>query len=580
MPPIAFLLPLGAAWLVFAWPTLAGLVGVYRTDENFSHGFLVPAISLAAAWRLRRELASASLRERLPGAAPLGAGIGLVLFSRWYELALLPRGVIAMFMAGVGMVLVLTGLVWLAFGHRGVWRLHFPLGFLLLGVPVPSFLLHRVTVPLQQVSASISAAALRLIGIAVQRRGSVLSFPAGQLGVDEACSGIRSLAVMVAVALAMAHFSRLRWRGTLALLLAAAPLAVLANALRVFVSGIFFSRGWVQLTRGGPHELLGLLTFAMAIAIFAALSNTFAEAPTGPAPHGAAPGSAPQSPRTAPAAAAPAPQPAGTPAPGAPDLPLSSAGPAGPRSTLCVPLSAPRSLLASFANAAFASAMALACGAAISFLLDAHYDRLYQADAARLAGRRSLDRFPDRVGPYVRTGTQDLSEGEFAMLEPSEKSIGIYLGPDGRSSTVTVLYWDPPQGRPSRRPDLLRRPHSPDWCYPAAGWRRIRRYDDYCPPDVIPGEQGRIRVFERDGESVVVLYWTGVTAARTDALDQVWQRLLDMAHSWTHPPLANLHTVCISTPAGADPAAAREAALALARELGRVLPEYGIGRPP
>jgi hypothetical protein len=237
--------------------------------------------------------------------------------------------------------------------------------------------------------------------------------------------------------------------------------------------------------------------------------------------------------------------------------------------------------LSVFANVAFGAAFLLFLGAGLSFFLDTHYDRLYAHGLARLAARRPLSEFPARVGPYVRIRTQDLSEGEFSMLDPSEQSIGVYLGPDGRQYTVTILYWTPPAGRPSRRPDLLKRPHSPDWCFPAAGWHRLRQFDAACPADVFPGEQGRIRVFEREQETMAVLYWTGVTAARTDALDQVFQRLADMVHSWSSPPLANLHTVSIGTLADTrDPGAARDAALALARGLARILPDYGVGLRP
>ncbi len=537
VPPVAFLLPLGLGLLLFAWPTLTGLAGVYRTDGNFSHGFLVPLIAAYAAWRQRHEWALARGPQRLLGAVPLAAGTGLVLFSRWYELALLPRGVIAMFVAGSGLLLTLLGLAWIAVGWRGVKRLAFPLGFLLLALPIPSFLLHRVTIPLQQVAAVISAAVLNAVGILVRRQGSVLQFATGQLGVDEACSGIRSLAVLTAVVLAMIHFNRPSRRGAVLLLLAVAPLAVLTNAIRVLVSGVFFALGWKQLTHGGPHELLGLLTFALAIGGLAALSSLFAQ-PSGP-------------PAVAPAV------------PLAPDR---SAALVHGRSAL--------------ASAAFGAAFLLFCGAAVSFVLNVHYDRLYARDLAQLAGRRPLSEFPVRVGPYVRISSQDLSAGEFSMLDPSEQSIGTYVGPDGRQFTATILYWNPPEGRPSRRPDLLKRPHSPDWCYPAAGWTRLRRFDDNSPTDIFPGELGRIRVFERDGKTLAVLFWTGITAARDGSFDQVFQRLGDMVHSWSHPPLANLHTVSIATLAEGDPAQARAAALALARELARILPDYGVGLRP
>jgi exosortase len=559
VPPVAFLLPLGLGLLLFAWPTLSGLAGVYRTDGNFSHGFLVPLIAAYAAWRGRHELLPARRLAQVLGIVLLTVGVGVVLFSRWYELALLPRGVIAMFSAGLGLVLVLSGLAWIAVGWRGIKRLRFPLGFLLLGLPIPSFLLHRVTIPLQQLAAVISAAALQAVGILVRRQGSVLQFAEGQLGVDEACSGIRSLAVLTAVVLAMIHFNRPSRRGALILLLAVVPLAVLTNAIRVFVSGVFFALGWKQLTHGGPHELLGLLTFALAIGGLAVLSSRLA-IPSAPA-------STPLPPRAPP--------------PPFSDLrpPISALhGPTAPQP------SAPRlpwdASLPALANAAFGVAFLFFCAAALSLFLNVHYDRLYARDLARLVDRRPLSEFPARVGPYVRINTLDLSAGEFKMLDPSEQNIGVYRGPDGRQFTATILYWEPPAGRPSRRPDLLKRPHSPDWCYPAAGWTRRRQFDDNCPADIFPGELGRVRVFERDGKTLAVLFWTGITAARDGSFDQVFQRLGDMLHSWSHPPLANLHTVSIATPADGDPAQARDAALALARELARILPDYGVGQHP
>jgi exosortase len=602
VPPVAFLLPLGLGLLLFAWPTLSGLAGVYRTDGNFSHGFLVPLIAAYAAWRGRHELLPARRQAQVLGIVLLTVGVGVVLFSRWYELALLPRGVIAMFSAGLGLVLVLSGLAWIAVGWRGIKRLRFPLGFLLLGLPIPSFLLHRVTIPLQQLAAVISAAALQAVGILVRRQGSVLQFAEGQLGVDEACSGIRSLAVLTAVVLAMIHFNRPSRRGALILLLAVVPLAVLTNAIRVFVSGVFFALGWKQLTHGGPHELLGLLTFALAIAGLAALSSRLAVPPapaSAPLPPRAPPPPPPSDLRPPPSDLRPPPSDLRPPPsdlrPPISDLRPPISDPRPPISDLCPPTSDPQAppapqpsasrlpwdaSLPALANAAFGVAFLFFCAAALSLFLNVHYDRLYARDLARLVDRRPLSEFPARVGPYVRINTQDLSAGEFKMLDPSEQNIGVYRGPDGRQFTATILYWEPPAGRPSRRPDLLKRPHSPDWCYPAAGWTRRRQFDDNCPADIFPGELGRVRVFERDGKTLAVLFWTGITAARDGSFDQVFQRLGDMVHSWSHPPLANLHTVSIATLADGDPAQARDAALALARELARILPDYGVGQHP
>lgn len=547
VPPVAFMLPLAVGLLVFAWPTLVGLAGVYRTDGNFSHGFLVPVIAGYAAWRLRAAVSWGFRPRHLVGGLALLGGILVVLLARWYELALVPRGVIAMFLAGLGLVLAVTGLAWLASGLTGVRRLAFPLGFLLLAVPVPSFLMNRVTIPLQQLAAWISTLALRGLGIAVERQGSVLNFPTGQLGVDEACSGIRSLAVLAAVSLAMIHFSRLSRRAAFGLLLAVVPMAVLTNALRVFVSGIFYARGWLHLAHGGPHELLGLLTFALAIAGLAGLVSLLTEADEAPEAGAALSGAASVAARRDPPSAG---------------VGAVSAG------------------LATLADVAFAAALLLFCGAAASFFLDRHYDRLYAQSLQRLTHRLSLETFPRRVGPYARIAQEDLSETEFNMLDPTDQSLGIYLGPDGRRFSATMLYWSPPEGRPSRRPDLLKRPHSPDWCYPAAGWRRRHDFKASCPPDVFPGEVGHVRLFERQGQTMLVVFWTGVTAARTDALDQILHRFADMWQSWRSPPLTNLHTVTITTLVDGDPDAACQAAFEMARALARILPDYGIGQRP
>ena len=538
VPVAAFLLPLGLGALLFLWPTFRGLAGVYRTDGNFSHGFLVPVISAYALWQMRSTLKPRFSRSSLWGFPLFGGGMGLILFARWYELALLPRGVIAMFLSAIGVVAVLAGMAWIALGWPHVKRVAFPIGFLLLGVPIPSFLLNRITLPLQRLAATLSCQALHLVGVAVERQGNVLHFDTGTLGVAEACSGIRSLAVLTALVALMIHFQRPRKLVAAALVAAIVPAAVFGNMIRVFCSGVFYAFGWKQLAHGGPHELLGLFTFGLAIVLIFGLGNLLSR-------------------RASPVVGEPG----------------SKRGVAS--ATIGEGGAVPG--VDSLANAAFCCAFLFFAGATLSFHIGSHYDRLH-AEAISSRGKRlPLAQFPAVIGPYVRVGTSSLSESEFRMLDPSDCIIALYRGPDKHLINVSILYWDPPKGRPSERPDLLKRPHSPDWCFPAAGWHRLSAFDEDRTFDVFPDEIGSVRLFERNGKRRVLLFWTGITAARTDSPDQMRLRLLDMIHSWNHPPLANLHTITLGMDAGSDPKAARETLLRFAEMLDDILPTYGIG---
>ena len=123
------------AW--FVWPTLIALSRVYRTDGNFSHGFLIPVLVGYAIWHRRDRILGARPGgfHRL-GVFPLLFGVVLVVFARWYEISLLPRGVNAVFLAGTGLLAALVGGCCLLLGPSRLRQLAFPVGFLVFMVPL------------------------------------------------------------------------------------------------------------------------------------------------------------------------------------------------------------------------------------------------------------------------------------------------------------------------------------------------------------------------------------------------------------------------------------------------------------
>jgi exosortase len=105
---------------------------------------------------------------------------------------------------------------------------------------------------------------LGAIDIPVLRDGNVLTLASQTLSVAEACSGIRSLLSLSFLSLVYAYFFDskvwMRW----ALFIGVLPIAILANAGRVTITGILSERD-PELARGFFHELEGFIIFAIAL---------------------------------------------------------------------------------------------------------------------------------------------------------------------------------------------------------------------------------------------------------------------------------------------------------------------------
>jgi exosortase len=254
---VAPALVLAAASLVYA-PVVSSLVRQWGSDENYSHGFLVAPCALLFAWQSRRALRSAPLR-------PHGAGLAVVVVS----ILLLTAGRFGaeLFLTRISLVGAIAGTVLYLYGARQLRLIAFPLLLFLLVIPLPAIVINRVAFPLQLLASRAAEGVLTVSGVPVLREGNVLMLPHAALEVAEACSGIRSLASLIALALIVGRM-RLRERTAARVLMAllAIPIAVLANMLRV--AGTGFAAVWIgpQAAEGFFHAFSGWLMFVAAIA--------------------------------------------------------------------------------------------------------------------------------------------------------------------------------------------------------------------------------------------------------------------------------------------------------------------------
>ena len=182
-----------AALLVWLyWPTLVRLVHQWWTDDNISHGFIVPLFSAFVIWQERDRLARILTRPSWSGRAALVAGLGVLILGRMGAELFLDRS---------SVLLVLAGVVILFIGWNFFRAVLFPWAFLLMMIPIPTIVLNQITFPLQLLASQVAATMLPVFGVPVLREGNVINLAAMPLEVAEACSGIRSLMSLVTLAI-------------------------------------------------------------------------------------------------------------------------------------------------------------------------------------------------------------------------------------------------------------------------------------------------------------------------------------------------------------------------------------------
>jgi exosortase len=256
--PWAGIIWFGVLLIVCYAPVLKLLVWQWANDEDMGHGFFVPVIAGWIIWQKRAELLSIPIK-------PNYWGLALVI---WGMIQMMLGAIGAeLFLARTAFLISLVGVIMVVCGLQTVRALAFPLFLLLFMIPIPAIIYAEITLPLQLFASTVAANALNAIGIPALQTGNILELPNGrQLSVVEACSGIRSLLSLSFLSLVYAwFFDSKRWM-RLALLVATIPIAILANATRVTITGII-SANYPQFAEGFFHLLEGWVLFVFALAL-------------------------------------------------------------------------------------------------------------------------------------------------------------------------------------------------------------------------------------------------------------------------------------------------------------------------
>ena len=258
---------------LFAW-----LVAVYESNPDDSLGYMVPPLILGLLYSRRDQLIP---MEKSPWAPSLLLiGLAVLLHLAGYLVQQVRVSLVAF---GMG-IWALNGLFW---GVRWMWATAFPFGLMAFAVPLTAYT-DSMTFHLRLLSTSLASGFCKgVLNLSLIREGTVVyhALPGGVRGfefeVAPACSGIRSLTVVLLLTLVFGYLRfESPWR-RLSLVAAAVPLAVLANVVRL-VTVFTVGEAWGGAAGKRIETNLGFVTFLVALGGILLLARLIKEQPTIP----------------------------------------------------------------------------------------------------------------------------------------------------------------------------------------------------------------------------------------------------------------------------------------------------------
>lgn len=239
--PAATLVFFAALWFVLC----RHLSGEWSVNEQYNYGWFVPFFALFLFWlrwedrperetRGQRTKARSQSDEFRISAVAVAIGCLLSLLPlRLFEIGSPDWRPLGWVHAAVVATLTLL-YIWCRGGATWLRHFAFPIGFFFVAVPWVTPIEAPVIQGLMRVIAALASETANLFGIPAQLQGNLIRVSTGLVGVNEACSGVRSLQTALMIGLLLGELKRLSISRRIALLFAAAAIAFAGNYARAF----------------------------------------------------------------------------------------------------------------------------------------------------------------------------------------------------------------------------------------------------------------------------------------------------------------------------------------------------------
>ena len=253
-------------WMTARWRDTLSYGGV-----DYSHGWLIPFVSLWLVWRRRNDIVSTPKSVEPIALIPLVAGLCI-----HYAGLQVAQTRISLF----AFIVVAWSLPFYLYGRVVGGALLFPAAYLIFCIPLN--FLNSFTFPLRLLATMISAGLLNGLNIACIRSGTRILLTAGggcALDVADPCSGLRSLLAIGAIAAAYGYVALDRNWKKWALFVLAVPLAIIGNVARIVTVSIIAAAFGSELALDLYHDYSGYFVFVVVVLTMMGIARVLSHPP-------------------------------------------------------------------------------------------------------------------------------------------------------------------------------------------------------------------------------------------------------------------------------------------------------------
>jgi exosortase len=241
-----------------------GLADHWRLNPQYQYGWFVPALAIYAAYERwqTRPAPGAPMR----GSLYVASVLSVLLLPAWFFILPNTAWPLVHWIFVTQIAAITLAIIAASGGWRWVRHFAVPILFMFTAVPWPDQIESPVMHFLRQTATSVAVFGLDLLGVTALQHGSVLEVAGGAVGVDEACSGIRSLQGSLTASLILGEFYRFDPLRRVLLVALSIATAFAMNFIRVgFLawnaakSGVGSVHQW--------HDSAGITSFLVCVAV-------------------------------------------------------------------------------------------------------------------------------------------------------------------------------------------------------------------------------------------------------------------------------------------------------------------------
>jgi EpsI family protein len=260
-----------AVFIFVYYPVILSLIRTWSARDDYSHGFLIPFISLYFVWHMRNKLRHITIKPNIIGGWILTIIGSLMLLTGYIGSVIMVQQ--------ISILIVIPGIVLTLLGTTYLKALVLPLSYLIFMIPpILDLLISNIHWPFQLFGATVAEKLINILNIPVSREVNFLQLPNMTLEVANACSGVRYLISIIAIGIPLAYYTQKNWTRRVALMSLAVAVGIIINPIRIALVGIWGYNGG-KVDHGPLHIFQGLFVSVVGFISLFCLAWLFSKIP-------------------------------------------------------------------------------------------------------------------------------------------------------------------------------------------------------------------------------------------------------------------------------------------------------------